>query len=138
MTILGLDFGKRWVGIAVSDPSNFLASPLKTIQVIEIGSLIENILQVVEERAVEKIVVGLPISMAGRWNSQTKSVNDFIVTLSGCTDIPIFSVDERLSTVEAERRLIESGYKMKRSKRRIDAMAATVILQAFLDSQVMK
>lgn len=138
MTILGLDFGERWVGFAVSDPSNFLASPLKTVQVIEVSSLIQDILQVVEERAVEKIVVGLPISMAGRWNIQTKSVNDFIVALSECTDIPIVPVDERLSTVEAERRLIESGHRRKRATRRIDAMAATIILQAFLDSQIMK
>jgi len=137
LTILALDLGERWVGVAVSDPSDFLASPFKTVEVTKAGSLIEEILQIVEEKGVEKIVVGLPISMAGSWNNQTKSVNDFIIALSAYTDVPIFPVDERLSTVEAERRLIESGHRMARSKQRIDAVAATIILQAFLDSQRM-
>ena len=85
--------------------------------------------------AVGEIVIGIPISMSGRRGPQVRRTLDFAELLAQQTDLPIKQVDERLSSVQAERMMIESGASPSRDKARVDAVAAAVILQAYLDSK---
>ena len=131
MRALGLDVGDRRVGLALSDPTGMLASPLG---VVERGpSDIADILRVAEENEVAEIVVGLPLSMSGDSGAQAGKVRGFIRDLKSQTDLPIRTVDERLSTVQAQDMLNQSGRRRKRDRGQLDAAAAAVILQAYLD-----
>ena len=133
MRILGLDVGDRRVGLALSDPTGMLASPFG---VVERGpSDIADIIRVAEENEVALIVVGLPLSMSGGSGAQAGKVRAFIRELSSQTDLPIKTVDERLSTVQAQGMLRQSGRRRPRDRGQIDAAAAAVILQTHLDYQ---
>lgn len=154
MTVcLALDVGDARIGVAISDATGFLASPYTTLHVTrdeaQTWSTIERL---IEETGAEELVVGLPISLDGAVHSQGKHVLAFADRLKEHITIPIAFWDERLSTVEAERLLVErtgtepgkrkkavSGRKQSRSKRQrkkqeIDALAAAVILQEYLDA----
>jgi len=131
--ILGLDMGDRWIGVALSDPEGILASPLTRITRIGTEATIEVILQLVRQHQVKRIVAGLPYSMKGGLGPQAIKVLDFLHELRQRLEIPVETVDERLSTVAAGRRMREAGIVRKRKKREIDAAAAALILQAYLD-----
>ncbi|MBU1019202.1 MAG: Holliday junction resolvase RuvX [Patescibacteria group bacterium] len=128
--ILGLDYGKRRTGIAISDPARELAFPRKTLSFRKEGTLFKEIKKLCEEEAVEKIIVGLPLNMQGHYTKQTESTEAFANRLKGAIDLPIELFDERLSTLQAEKALIEKGLK-KYSE--IDEIAAQMVLQAWLD-----
>ena len=131
MRALGLDVGDRRVGLALSDPTGMLASPLG---VVERGpSDIADILRVAEENEVAEIVVGLPLSMSGDSGAQAGKARAFIRDLRTQTDLPIRTVDERLSTVQAQGMLNQSGRRRQRDRGQLDSAAAAVILQAHLD-----
>lgn len=134
--ILALDVGERRVGLAISDPTGLLASPFG---VVERGpDDISDIARIAEDNEVVEIVVGLPITMSGESGAQAGRVRAFIRDLRRVTDIPITTLDERLSTVQAERMLRDSGRSARsrsRERGRVDAAAAAVILQARLDSR---
>ena len=131
MRALGLDVGDRRIGLALSDPTGLLASPYG---VVERGpSDIADILRVAEENEVSEIVVGLPLSMSGASGAQAGKVRGFIRDLRSQTDLPIRTVDERLSTVQAQTMLHQSGRRRQRDRGQLDAAAAAVILQAYLD-----
>jgi len=156
--LLALDVGEARIGVAVSDSTRFLASPFTTLHV-ERGNeakLWTAIQQCIDETEAEGLVVGLPISLDGQIHAQGERVQAFAERLKQHIDIPLTFWDERLSTVEAQRLLAERGQQQRgkrqrgggqgqggqkrgSSKRRtkgheIDAMAATVILQEYLDS----
>ena len=131
MRALGLDVGDRRIGLALSDPTGMLASPYS---VVERGpSDIADILRVAEENEVSEIVVGLPLSMSGGSGAQAGKVRGFIRDLRSQTDLPIKTVDERLSTAQAQGMLRQSGRQRQRDRGQLDAAAAAVILQAYLD-----
>ena len=131
MRALGLDVGDRRIGLALSDPTGLLASPYG---VVERGpSDIADILRVAEENEVSEIVVGLPLSMSGASGAQAGKVRAFIRDMKSETDLPIRTVDERLSTVQAEGMLRQSGRRRQRDRGQLDSAAAAVILQAHLD-----
>ena len=135
MIILALDVGDRRVGLAISDPTALLASPLGTVE--RGPSDIEDIIRVAEDNHAAKIVVGLPLTLAGDSGTQAGKIRRFIRELRSETSIPIVTVDERLSTVQARRLLADlgGGQRRNRDRGRIDASAAAVILQSYLDSQ---
>ena len=131
MRALGLDVGDRRVGLALSDPTGMLASPFG---VVERGpSDLADIIRVAQENGVEEIVVGLPLSMSGDSGAQAGKVRAFIRELSSQTDLPIKTVDERLSTVQAQSMLQQSGRRRQRDRGQLDAAAAAIILQTHLD-----
>ena len=134
--IMALDVGERRVGLAISDPTGLLASPFG---VVERGSDdISEIARIAGDNEAVEIVVGLPITMSGESGAQAGRVRAFIRDLRQATDIPVTTLDERLSTVQAERMLRDSGGGARRRSRergRVDAAAAAVILQARLDSR---
>ena len=135
MRTLGIDFGEARIGLALSDPSGLLATPLTTIHRTREAADIDEVLRLAEKHDVEKIVVGLPLELSGRRGPQAGRVLAFARALTGRTEIPVITVDERYSTVEAERLLREAGHKPSKSRARVDAMAATVVLQSYLDSR---
>ena len=135
MRVLALDVGDRRVGLAISDPTGLLASPLGAI---ERGPTdVQDIIRVAEDNDATTIVVGLPLTLAGESRTQAGKVRQFVRELRSATGIPVVTVDERLSTVQAQRLLTDSdrGRRSIRDRGRIDASAAAVILQSYLDSQ---
>lgn len=135
MRILALDVGNKRIGVAVSDPLGILASPLTTIERKSDAASIDAILEVLDREEAGEIVVGLPISLSGEHSAQTKSVTIFARKLEECSPVPVITADERFSTVEAERLLSQSKPTRLRSRGEIDAAAAAVILQNYLDSR---
>jgi putative Holliday junction resolvase len=161
MRSLGLDIGDRKTGVAISDPGGVLATPLTVIERRNQEDVIADIIKLVEQYKVECIVVGLPYSLEGHLTQQAMKVKDFTEKLqsviasrspepklraegvaisegaakqSRLTGVNIQMWDERLSSVAAERLMIEAGTRKNKRKQHQDALAAAIILQGFLDS----
>ena len=137
MRFLGIDVGRRRVGLAVSDPSGVLARPLATL---EVGAhdAVERVAREIsrlagEEESLAGIVVGLPARLDGSPTDQTAHVAAFIDALKMQTSLPIMGTDERLTSREAESRLALQERSWKKRKAKLDAAAAAIILQDFLD-----
>jgi putative Holliday junction resolvase len=129
--ILGLDIGGERIGVAISDEMGILASPLGLIRR---GGNVENELrQFIEKYGPVLLVAGLPVGLSGREGPQAKEVREFTDALAEKVGVPLEYWDERLTTSIAERRLIGSGVRRKDRRDRIDALAAAVILQGYLD-----
>ena len=154
---LALDVGEVRIGVAISDATGFLASPYTTLHVTRDESQTWKAIQhLIEETEAKGLVVGLPISLDGAIHSQGKRVQAFAERLKEQITVPITFWDERLSTVEAERLLVEreeaelgkhykttgakkrNQTKRRRKKQEIDALAAAVILQEYLDANMSK
>lgn len=134
MRTLGLDIGDKRIGVAISDPEEILASPLATITREDDKKAIADIIKLVDQHNVERIVVGLPYSLDGSIGGQANKVMDFAERLSQYTRASMEIWDERLSTVAVERLLREAGKKKAKKRERRDAAAAAFILQGYLDS----
>jgi putative Holliday junction resolvase len=136
MRALGIDFGERRIGLALSDPTGTLASPLPTLK-RRVGKRppLSAIQALIEERAVEVLVLGLPLTPAGEDSEWTRTVREVGAALSKRTGLPVHFVDERFTSARAERAVRSLGLpKGKREqKERVDAAAAVLILQAWLD-----
>ena len=132
MSILGLDVGDRRIGVALSE--GLVAVPLTTILRKRDSSAIEEILSLIQEYRADEIVVGMPLSLSGEAGQQAERTARFTEALVRESSIPVSFVDERYTSVEAERLLRESGAKPSRNKARVDAAAAALILQSYLDS----
>lgn len=131
---MALDVGDKRIGVALSDPSGWLASPLMAIKrTSSIEEDITSILALAKENSVEEIVVGIPRSLAGGSSLQTRATERFYRGLAARSAVPVRKWDERFSTVEAERKLKEVGVEPSRERGRVDAAAAAVILQSYLD-----
>ena len=133
--VLGIDYGERRLGLAVSDSLEIIAKPLKTLDRKKTFDYFSEILNIVIEKNVHKIVVGLPLTLKGKHSDQTKVVQKFIEKLKQAVKIPVIHIDERLSSVAAVRSLKEMGVKTGHEKGRIDETAAAIILQEYLDSK---
>ena len=129
---LGIDFGTKRVGLALSDRSNIIASPYRTLNYVSEKDLITQLETVVSENDIEILVLGLPINVKGEDTVQTKKVRNFKEILS-TLQIPIVFEDERLSSVSAINSLILQNVKTGHNKPEIDKTAAAIILQQYLD-----
>jgi putative Holliday junction resolvase len=134
MRILGLDIGDRRIGVAISDPTEIIASPLTIITRDDDNTAIETIIQLVHQYDVKRIVVGMPYSLDGSVGRQANKVKDFVDKLSRNTSAGIELYDERLSTVAVERLLSDAGNKKAKTRSPRDDAAAAFILQGYLDS----
>ena len=131
--LMGLDLGTKTIGVAVSDGLRQVATPLTTVKRKKFGADAAALLAVVEDRGIAGIVLGLPRNMDGSEGPRCQSTRAFARNLSALTDLPIGFWDERLSTVAAERALLEADTTRKRRAEVIDHVAAGVILQGMLD-----
>ena len=135
MKILGLDVGSKTIGVAVSDELGIIAQGVTTLKRKGVNHDITQLLKVIEEQRAEKVVVGLPKNMNGSLGQSAKMVLTLLEELENFVDIPVIAWDERLSTVAAERALLEADMSRKKRKKVIDKVAALIILQGYLDNQ---
>jgi len=133
MRILGIDYGEKRIGMAVSDPLGITAQGLPTIERTNIQDDLQKILNVVREKEVGEIVVGLPKNMNNSLGEKAQAVLNFVALLKKHINIPINVIDERLSTVRANRAMLEGDLSRKKRKSRVDMIAAQLILQDYLD-----
>ena len=131
--ILGVDYGESRIGLALSDDTKTIAFPFKTIKNKNINFLLDFFRKLNSEKSIESIVIGLPLGMNGKDTQQTKNVRIFSKTLD-ILELPIFLQDERLTSVSAKKSLIRQNIKTGHNKKRIDKIAATILLQQFLDA----
>ncbi len=133
MRSLGLDIGDKRIGVALSDPEGILASPFSIINRTDDRTDVEAIINIVNQRQVKQVIVGLPRSMDGTIGRQAEKVEAFAQKLCSCTEVPVEFRDERLTTVSAKRLMQSVGRKKTGKKARDDAIAAALILQSYLD-----
>jgi putative pre-16S rRNA nuclease len=138
MRVLGIDVGERRIGFAISDPSRTLARPLETVTVAGASAAIDRAAEIVarlqgDDDGLEEIVVGLPARLDGTPNDATARVLAFIAALKRRTTLVVRTEDERLSSREAETRLSRREHDWRKRKKQLDAAAAAVILQDYLD-----
>jgi putative Holliday junction resolvase len=132
MRVLGLDFGERRIGVALSDPSGWLATPLTVLSRSSREDDFSAIQALIEQHQVDRVIVGYPRSLDGTVGPQARLVENYAAKLRTCLQVPVVLWDERLSTAHAERLIHEAGKRVQRE--RIDAVAAAVILQSYLDA----
>ncbi|MBC15550.1 putative pre-16S rRNA nuclease [Pseudodesulfovibrio profundus] len=134
MRALGIDFGLKRVGLAVSDPTGTLVSPYKTIVRTTRDALFDEILDIIVKESIETVVVGLPLSLDGEDTLTTRQARNFAQSLERRTDKPILLMDERLSSAQAEEELNAADVRGRKRKMALDSQAAVIILRSWLES----
>lgn len=134
---LGVDWGQKRVGLAMSDPTGTIASPFRVLEVHGDGAAIRGILSLLEAHRVERIVVGLPLSLNGTESPQTLKARRFAEKLASKTRVPVWYVDERLSSKQAERDLIGLGVRREKRRETVDSVAASLLLQSALNGALL-
>ena len=133
--IIGIDLGEKNVGVAVSDELGFTAQGLTCLRRTGEAKLLSDLCQLVGEKQARLVVVGLPISMRGEIGLKAREAMEFAEKLREIAGVEVSLWDERLSTVQAERCMLEGDLSRKKRKKRRDIIAAQLILQSFLDSR---
>ena len=132
---MSLDLGSKTIGVALSDELTITAQVLTSIHRTALAKDLEAIVRLVEDHQVEELVIGLPINMDGSRGGAVDKVETFIEHLSARLTIKIIPWDERLSTVAAERILLEGDLSRAKRRKVIDRLSAAIILQGYLDSR---
>ena len=135
MSILGLDIGNRRIGIALAEEGGTLAVPVGALERTTLRQDLQRLTEIALERRVTLLVAGLPISINGTLGPQAKKTQSFLKRIHDLTHLPIETVDERYSSSEAGRLMQIGGAQPSRRRVEVDAAAATIILQAYLDDQ---
>ncbi|ODS30824.1 MAG: holliday junction resolvase [Candidatus Scalindua rubra] len=131
--ILGIDYGEKRVGLAISTPIGNIAQGLPTIERADGTDYLEELADIINEKDIGKIVIGLPKNMNDTIGEKAEEVLEFVETLKSKFKIPIITVDERLTTVRAHRAMSEAKISRKRRKKSVDMISAQLILQCYLD-----
>jgi len=134
MRILSLDHGTRRIGVAVSDELKIIATPLEYIPAEPMEKVIERLQQLIREKEVELILIGMPRNMDGTHGPASQTVQNFIAALQPHITTPMKTWDERLTSVMANRALLEGNVRRNQRKQKVDKMAAAILLQSYLDS----
>lgn len=132
---LGVDYGSVRIGLSLSDPMKIIAQGYKTIQNDERS--LDSILEIIREQNIEKIIVGKPLNLKGEMGAKAEEVLEFVKELKGRTSVEIIQIDERFTSVMAQRSIITMGTKKKQrrnNKGRIDEVASAILLQGYLDT----
>jgi putative Holliday junction resolvase len=132
MRVLGIDFGLRRIGLALSDSKGEMAFPLKTVHKQTREQAFEEISSVVIQRGVEAVALGHPLDLEGRRTLSTRQAENFRQELVSRLDIPVYLVDETCTSAEAEAKLREAGVPPRKRKALLDQQAAVEILESFL------
>ncbi len=138
MRVLALDVGERRIGVAISDPTGTVARPLCTLRRASRAEDFAAIQRLIDEHAVEKVIIGLPLTLRGEEGPQARRIGRYAQALADSLSVPVEMWDERYTTTVAEE-IVRRASRRRRRRRReapdVDAVAAAVILQSFLDSQ---
>jgi len=131
---MAIDYGERRLGLALSDPLKIIAKPFKIIDRLYKPDYLKEIATIIVKEDIELLVVGLPLTLKGEYSKQTKIVEEFVSNLKSKFQIPVVQVDERLSSISAQKSLKEQNIYLRNNKAKIDETAAAIILQEYLDS----
>jgi putative Holliday junction resolvase len=138
MRILALDHGTKRIGVALSDETATIAQPLEFIPAEPFAKVLQRIKEIVTEKEVREILVGLPRNMNGTYGPAAESARQFAAALKEALGIPVKTWDERLTTVQANRFLIEAGMRREQRKKKVDQSAAAILLQSYLDARAVR
>lgn len=131
--ILGIDFGTRRIGLALSDPTGTLASPLPFLENTGLREVSAKLRELIETHGVETVVIGLPRNMDGTYGPSAEKVREFITQIQPGLSARMIAQDERLTTAQASRDLSQMGLSQKELRKKVDSSSAAIILQQFLD-----
>ena len=134
MRILALDHGTKRIGIAVSDELKMIATPMEFVAAEPFLDFVTRLKEIIREKEVELILIGMPRNMDGSYGPAALKVQEFIAVLKDMVAIRIKTWDERLTSAQAQRFLIEGGVRRQERKQKVDKMAASILLQSYLDS----
>ena len=137
MRVVGLDVGTRRIGVAVSDPLGITAQPREVLEVdrAQPGAVVEVIARLVTAVGAERVVAGLPLDQSGEVGRQARRVLELVERLRARLEVPVETWDERFSTAAAERALLEGGVRRAKRRQVRDKVAASLILQSWLDAR---
>ena len=133
MRIMGLDVGNVRIGVALSDKTKTIAQNFKTITRSDLNSDIQTLKKIVTDKEVDSIVIGLPLNMDGTLSKQAETVLEFSKIIQEKTGLPVENYDERLTSKEAESLLIAENFSRRKRKKKIDKVAACLILQNYME-----
>jgi putative holliday junction resolvase len=134
MRILALDHGSKRIGVAVSDELKMIAQPLEYILAEPSDRFLARLKELVDGKEVDLILVGMPRNMDGSYGPAAQKVQDFVAVLKSALPVPIKTWDERLTSAQANRLLIQGNVRRDKRKEKVDKMAAAILLQSYLDS----
>ncbi len=134
MRILALDHGTKRIGIALSDELKMIAQPLEFVLAEPFLGFVTRLKEIIREKEVELILIGMPRNMDGSYGPAALKVQEFIAVLKDLVAIPIKTWDERLTSAQAQRFLIQGGVRRQDRKEKVDKTAAAILLQSYLDS----
>ena len=134
MRILALDHGTKRIGIALSDELKMIAQPIEFVPAEPFAAFLARLKQLLSEKEVELILVGMPRNTNGSYGPAALKVEEFVAALRATVTIPIKTWDERLTSAQANRYLIEGNVRREKRKEKVDKMAAAILLQSYLDS----
>src|SRR5947208_6169405 len=134
MRILAIDHGTKRMRIALSDELGMIAQPLKFIEAEPFAKFLDRVKEILREKQVELILVGMPRNMDGSYGSAALKVQEFVAVLKDAIAIPITVWDERLTSAQANRFLLEGNVRRAERKQKVDKTAAAILLQSYLDS----
>ncbi len=135
MRILGVDLGAKRVGLALSDPLGITAQGIETLSVNSKKEMLAGLAEVCKKHAVREIVIGLPINMNGSFGPKAQEVQALVPVLEKTIGVPVHPWDERLTSRQAGRLMVEEGLSRQKQRKNSDRMAATLILQSYLESK---
>ena len=135
MRILALDHGTKRVGIAVSDETKTIAQPLEYIPAEPFGDFLARLKTLLVEKQIDLVLIGLPRNMDGSYGPAAQKVEAFVAVLRGAITVPIKTWDERLTSLQANRILIQGNVRRNKRREKVDKMAAAILLQSYLDGR---
>jgi putative Holliday junction resolvase len=134
MRILAIDHGTTRMGIALSDELRIIAQPLEYIPAEPSTAFLDRLRQIVREKEVSLVLVGMPRNMDGSYGPAAEKVREFVAALKEALTVPIRTWDERLTSAQANRIMTQSGVRREKRRENVDSMSAAILLQSFLDS----
>lgn len=133
MRILALDHGTKRIGVAVSDETKTIAQPLEYISAEPFADFLVRLKKLLVEKEIDLVLIGLPRNMDGTYGPAAQKVEAFVAVLRGAITVPIKTRDERLTSAQATRVLVQGNVRRKKRKETVDKMAAAILLQSYLD-----
>lgn len=133
---LAIDLGEKRIGLAISDPTFTIAQPYKTIPFKNLKQLVKDLKQVIHDKEISKVIIGLPLTLKGTFSQKTTEVDEIITELQErLKPVPVVKFDERLTTIQAHSTLKQMGKSPSRHRERVDQLAAMHLLQNYLDRE---